>query len=308
MSRRPDETTRDGAESSGTERTPTQLQLRMARDIVEYMCRRSMHAGDHVTEQELVDALQVSRSPIRGALAHLATRGIVEQRPNRGFFLALDSDELRPDGFDLPRSDEEKLLSSIVGDWFESRIPRSFSQAEFCRRYALGRWTASRVLLKLSEDGILSRNRGHGWRFNLAIDVGTVGKESHVFRMALEPGAIRSPDFELDRGLARLSRRNHEMILEPASGNPSSHVLADIDAACHRLIGVSSRNRFFSAAIDRQNALRRALSYVSTEAPRELRSWAEHLEILSALERGEREHAAELMKQHIANAYDRPRS
>ena len=124
--------------------------------------------------------------------------------------------------------------------------------------------------------------------------------------MALEPGAIRSPDFELDRGLARLSRRNHEMVLNRAQDRPSGHVLADIDAAFHRLIGVSSRNRFFSAAIDRQNALRRALSYVRTEEPRELRSWAEHLEILTALERGEREHASELMKQHIAHAYERP--
>ena len=96
------------------------------------------------------------------------------------------------------------------------------------------------------------------------------------------------------------------MILDSARDRPSSHVLADIDAAFHRLIGVSSRNRFFSAAIDRQNALRRALSYVSTREPRELRSWSEHLEILTALERGQREQAAELMKQHIANAYTRP--
>ena len=58
MSRRPSVTTQNAAGSSEAERPPTQLQLRMARDIVEYMCRRSMHAGDHVTEQELVDALQ----------------------------------------------------------------------------------------------------------------------------------------------------------------------------------------------------------------------------------------------------------
>ena len=292
----------------GSEKMPTQLQIRMSHDILEYLCRQGMKAEDHVTEQELVNAFQVSRSPVRGALAYLATREILQQRPNRGYFLRVDSDELRPDSLDLPRTREEALLSSIVTDWFAGRIPRSFSQAEFCRRYGLGRWTASRILLKLSEDGILSRNRGHGWRFELAADVGTAREESHDFRMTLEPGAIRSPHFELDRDLGRLARRNHETILDQSNGEPTAGTLADADAAFHRLIGVSSRNRFFRAAIERQSALRRALSYVNPGVPRVLRSWAEHLEILDALDRGDREEAAKLMERHISDAHGQARA
>ena len=306
MSRRPTVPARSETEMSGRERSPTRLQIRMAHDILEYMSQRGMDAGNHLTERELVDALRVSRSPIRGALSHLATKGIVEQRPNRGYFLTLNSDELRPDGLELPRPDEENLLSSIVSDWFERRIPRSFSQAEFCRLYGIGRSSATRILLKLSEDGIITRNRGHGWRFELAPNIGTVGKESHDFRMALEPGAIRSPEFALDPVLARLSRRNHEAVLDPSAGEPSNHALADVDIAFHRLIGVSSRNRFFSTAIDRQNALRRALSYVNPDGRCGLEAWTEHLEILDALEQGDREQAAVLMRRHIANACRHP--
>ena len=282
---------------------PTQLQIRMSHDILEYICRQGRKTGDHVTEQELVEAFQVSRSPVRGALAYLATQGILVQRPNRGYFLELDSDEIRPDSLELPTTNEDALLSSIISDWFSGRIPRSFSQAEFCRRYHLGRWTASRILVRLSEDGILSRNRGHGWRFELAADISIARTESHFFRLLLEPGAIRAPDFRLDRELSRLARHNHETVLDSSHGEPSAGTLADLDAAFHRLIGVSSNNRFFRAAIDRQSALRCALNYVSPARTRALDSWAEHMEILDALENGDREQAAVLMERHITNAH-----
>ena len=284
---------------------PTELQIKMAYEILGYLCRQGMRAGNHLTEQELVDAFQVSRSPLRGAMAYLAEKGILEQRPNRGFFVKLDNDELDLDSLELPKTSEDTLLTSIVEDWFARRIPRSFSQAEFCRRYKLGRWTSSRILLKLSEDGIISRKRGHGWRFEISPNATATRYESYGFRRSIEPGAIRSPDFELDPDLARLARRSHEAALAPDDGGPSPATLEDIDAAFHRLIGVSSRNQFILAAIERQNSLRRALSYANWNRPRDLHSWAEHMEILDALEKGERERAAGLMERHLANAQDR---
>lgn len=284
---------------------PTELQIKMAYEILGYLCRQGMRAGNHLTEQELVDAFQVSRSPLRGAMAYLAEKGILEQRPNRGFFVKLDNDELNLDSLELPKTSEGTLLTSIVEDWFARRIPRSFSQAEFCRRYKLGRWTSSRILLKLSENGIISRKRGHGWRFEISPNATATRYESYGFRRSIEPGAIRSPDFELDPDLARLARRSHEAALDTDDGGPSPATLEDIDAAFHRLIGVSSRNQFIFAAIERQNSLRRALSYANWNRPRDLHSWAEHMEILDALEQGERERAAGLMERHLANAQDR---
>ena len=263
-----------------------------------------MTVGAHLTEQELVDTFQVSRSPIRGALAYLEDKGIVRHRPNRGYFATVSSAELRPNYLDIPTTTEDRLFASIVRDWFESRIPRSFSQTEFCRRYDLGRWTSSRILLKLSEDGIVSRNRGHGWRFELSPDIDTARDESYLFRMEIEPGAILSRGFDLDRELAGLTRRDHLTTLDGKDGAPSVGTLADIDATFHRMIGVSSRNRFFLAAVERQNSLRRALSYVNWDRPHALDSWSEYMDILDALERGEREEAADLMRLHLARAHD----
>ena len=289
-------------ESAPGGKAPSELQLKIARSILEYLYRRGMNAGNHLTELELVDEFQVSRSPIRGALAYLAEKGIVERRPNRGFFLKVSSHELGPDGLNLPETAEEKLLVSIAGDWFENRVPRSFSEAEFRRRYQLGRMAASRILLKLSADGIITRNRGHGWQFEQTLNTRATCDESYAFRMVVEPAAIRSSSFELDRGLAEMSRRQHEGVLNASSQATAPGTLTGIDAAFHRLLGISSRNRFFLAVIERQNSLRRVMEYASWSRKRLLESCAQHMDILSALERDDREEAAELMRHHLESA------
>ena len=289
-------------ESASGAKAPSELQLKMARSILEYLCRHGMNAGNHLTELELVDEFQVSRSPIRGALAYLAEKGIVERRPNRGFFLKVSSHELGPDGLNLPETTEEKLLVSIAADWFENRVPRSFSEAEFRRRYELGRMAASRVLLKLSADGIITRNRGHGWQFEQTLNTRATYDESYAFRMVVEPAAIRSPSFELDRGLAEMSRRHHDAVLNASLQATAPGTLTSIDAAFHRLLGISSRNRFFLAVIERQNSLRRVMEYASQGREHLLESCVQHMDILSALERDDREEAAELMRNHLESA------
>ena len=302
MARQDNPETPVAQESASGGKAPSELQLKMARSILEYLCRRRMNAGNHLTELELVDEFQVSRSPIRGALSYLAERGIVERRPNRGYFLKVSSHELGPDGLDLPATTEEKLLVSIAGDWFENKVPRSFSEAEFRRRYELGRMAASRVLLKLSADGIITRNRGHGWQFEQTLNTRATYDESYAFRSVVEPAAIRSSSFELDRGLAEMFRRHHEAVLNASSQAAAPGTLTNIDAAFHRLLGVSSRNRFFLAVIERQNSLRRVMEYASWSRERMLESCVQHMDILSALERGEREEAAELMQHHLDSA------
>ena len=284
--------------------TPSPLQLEMARNILEFLCRRGMNAGNHLTERELVDEFQVSRSPIRGALFYLAELGILERRPNRGFFVKLGGHELRPDRLDLPRTDDEELVVAVVEDWFEKRVPHSFSEAEFRRRYGLGKMTANRILSRLSEDGIISRNLGHGWRFEPTLDTKEARDDSYAFRMALEPAAIRSPTFELDRGSAEMCRRQHDAALRPEREKPSFSTLIDIDATFHRLIGVSARNRYFLAAIERQISLRRTLEYATwtNVKARVLESCGEHMTILDALERNERDHAAEMMRLHLVGS------
>ena len=298
----PSPTAADGTAEAA--RTRSEVQLKMARTIVEYLCRRGMNVGNHVTEQELVDEFRISRSPVRAALSYLAEQGVFEQRPNRGYFVKLDGHSLRKLSLETPRTSEENLLGAIARDWFAKKVPESFTEAEFRRRYDLGRSVATRVLFKLWEDGIISRNRGHGWRFESTLHTKATRDESYAFRIVVEPAAIRSPTFELDRGMAELCRRHHELVLDPVPEGTSLGTLSDIDIAFHRMIGVSSRNRFFLAAIERQNSLRRIIAYANWNKARMIGSCVEHMEILSAIERDEREEAAELMQHHLVSAHN----
>ena len=295
-------TAADSAAAAG--RTPSEVQLKLARTIVEYLCRNDMNPGNHVTEQELVEEFRISRSPVRAALAYLAERGVCEQRPNRGYFVKLDGHSLRKLSLEMPTTAEEKLLGAIARDWFAKKVPQSFSEAEFCRRYDLGRSVATRVLFKLSEDGVISRNRGHGWRFESTLNTQETRNESYAFRVIVEPAAILSPSFELDRGAADLCRRHHELVLDPGPVETPLSTLSDIDVGFHRMIAVSSRNRFFGAAIERQNTLRRMTAYANSNKARMIGSCVEHMEILAAIERDEREEAAELMRHHIVSAHN----
>ena len=274
----------------------------MARSIWHYVRRHHMNAGIHLKELELADALRVSRTPIRGALSYLAERGLVEHRPNRGYFLKVSSDEMDLDALELPETVQHRFLEALASEWFAHQGPQSFSEREFRIRHGLGRLATSRILSKLSDEGIVSRNQGHGWHIEPSLNHKGTREESYAFRMALEPGAIRSRAFKLDHGLADLSRRDHEAALHSPVERTALATLTTIDAAFHRLIGVSSRNRHVLAAIERQNALRRIMRYASWDKVRMLETCAQHLEILAALNGDARETAAQLMEHHLESA------
>ena len=274
----------------------------MARSIRHYVCRHHMIAGNHLAEQKLVAALRVSRSPIRGALSYLAARGIVEHRRHRGYFLKVNSREMGLEELEVPETAEDRALDAIAGDWFANQGPQSFSESAFRTRYGLGRLTASRILYKLSDEGIVSQNRGRGWQFESSLIHKGTRDERYAFRVAIEPAAIRSPAFELDHGLAEISRRDHEAALHLPVERTSLATLTTIDAGFHRLIGVSSRNRHFLADIERQNALRRVMKHASWNKKRMLESRAQHLEILAALNSDDRENMAQLMEHHLETA------
>ena len=69
-----------------------------------------MQAGQPMRQEEIARQLGVSRLPVREALNRLATEGLVELKPRRGFFVtSLDADEIE-DIFDM-----RALLESRAG-------------------------------------------------------------------------------------------------------------------------------------------------------------------------------------------------
>lgn len=60
--------------------------------IYEYVCEKIQNGeykvGDRIVEEDLSKKMGVSRTPIREALAHLSSQGIIEKIPRRGFFIS----------------------------------------------------------------------------------------------------------------------------------------------------------------------------------------------------------------------------
>ena len=85
------------------------LPSRLAAQIVERMRQTGWPAGAHLREQELADAFRVSRTPVRMALQSLQEQGIVESRPNRGFFLKEQASPAGPGDVAVDATHEDPL-------------------------------------------------------------------------------------------------------------------------------------------------------------------------------------------------------
>ena len=62
--------------------------------ILDYIRDHRLPAGHHLPTQTLADAFKVSRAPINAALRELEKKEVVCSEPNRGFFVASNSNAL----------------------------------------------------------------------------------------------------------------------------------------------------------------------------------------------------------------------
>jgi DNA-binding GntR family transcriptional regulator len=67
-------------------RRPLREQIRD--EILSRLVRGDFPVGGRINEGQLADDLGVSRTPLREALANLAQEGVLELRPNRGYWLS----------------------------------------------------------------------------------------------------------------------------------------------------------------------------------------------------------------------------
>jgi DNA-binding GntR family transcriptional regulator len=126
---------------------------------------------------------------------------------------------------------------------------------------------------------------------------------SYRFRICIEPAAILEPSFALDRQAADLCRARHEQLLAHRLAQVPMSAIFDGDAEFHSLVAASSANPFFTAAIERQNSLRRLVEYFApTDRSRLQASLREHLEILDLLAHGRCTEAAGLMQRHLEHS------
>lgn len=292
---------RNGQRENSASLRVNQFHADLARRIIGLVRERDCPAGYQLKEQWLAGELGLSRSPVRAALRLLDQFGIVRTAPNQGCFLARPAEELDDDNWGLPPTGEERLHGALTRDRFANRLNKQINVTELVRRYGASRSLVERVLARLTDEGLVEREAGRGWRFPPTVDNPRVYEESYRFRLTIEPMAILDPGFCPDRNRLGALKRQHEELIDDLARALPSRRLVEVDADFHESIGAWSNNRFILQAIQQQTRLRRLMEFqfIMVEPERMAQSCREHLMILDALEKGDREKAADFMREHI---------
>jgi DNA-binding GntR family transcriptional regulator len=272
----------------------------LAARILDHLRDLGLEPGTHVAEQRLADHFQVSRTPVRLALAVLAESGAVAREPNRGFFIA------RPPAAvtrgELPLEEDDKLYYRIAEDRLNGRIPVRITEAQLVRRYRTTRKRIAATLSRMGHEGWLKRLPGHGWAFEPMLDSVKGYEDGYRFRAAIEPAALRQPGYRLSaQAIGRLREAQRDFLDHNARYTDAQAF--DLGAGFHETIVAASGNAFLLDSLQRVNAVRRLFEYrAKRDRASILGQYREHVSLLDLIEAGKLEQAARLMEKHLVGA------
>jgi DNA-binding GntR family transcriptional regulator len=282
---------------------PGQNSRRLANQILDFVRKARFEPGHHLREQQLADLLGVSRTPTRNALNLLVEEGIVEARRNQGFFLVKAFDALQRVQLDVMSSVVDSLYERLVNDRLSGAIANSLTQTEIARRYNVDRVTLMKTLTRMAEDGLVKRNKGHGWSFLPTLDDAAL-RSGYQFRLMVEPANFLQPQFTPNAAALERSRLQHLYLSSHSNSAAVSNVqLFETDAQFHEMFAEFGGNTFVIQAIQQQNRLRKLFEFAGYANRRRVRDWCtEHLAIIDAVAAGQYEQASELMRTHLSYA------
>ena len=282
----------------------TQLQSRVARDIVAFARRDNLLAGDHLVESALAVRIGTSRSPINAALRYLARIGVLTHDRNRGYFLNADARSLNELATRFSSQPDDPLYLKIAEDRLARQLPDAVSEIDLMRRYDVSRSTLRQVLARIQKEDWIEKSVGHGWIFQPTIDTQAAYEESYVFRSAIEPVGLMSSRFAADPGELAALRRQQQFIRDGGYATMAAIELFEANCLFHETLAKWSANRFIAQGVRRADQLRRLVEYrqaAQERGPRRAQT-IEHLAILDAIEQRQQAQAAELMRNHLEGA------
>ncbi|MGI3165364.1 GntR family transcriptional regulator [Pseudooceanicola sp. 200-1SW] len=271
----------------------TPLHHRLAQNIVEDAVLAGHLPGAHLVTSQLAAKFQISRTPIVRALDLLTDQGVLERRSNRGYFI-LDLDRFDREEI---QSDDERLYWRAVNDIYDECLPESFDETLLIKRYEQPRRTVARLLQRLSDEGVLRRRVGVGWRIETVLRTPEDVRKSLRYRMSIELGALAEPGYHAPHEEVLAAIREQKLIL--SEGTHSKETF-ERNARFHEKLVSWSNNSFFVEAAVQHNKLRRLWEYRHFKAAKDIRkSTEEHIEILRELAVGNTARARELLSEHL---------
>lgn len=261
-------------------------------------------SGAHLAAQGLADRLKVSRQPISEALLLLEEHGVVRRERNRGFFLAVQHDEIPEELLAEAVANDTDLAEAvyfrIAEDRLRGELPESISEASLRTRYGLSKGQLTLLLNRISQEGWIERKPGYGWAFATMLTTPDSLLQSYRLRLAVEPAALLEPTYRLERSVLERCRQAEIHLLEGGIDTDSADRLHNRGVNFHESLVEASGNAFFVDTIRRVNRVRRLLSYRSMKERSRYREHCEqHLNILELLEKERNEEASEAMRAHL---------
>jgi DNA-binding GntR family transcriptional regulator len=152
----------------------------------------------------------------------------------------------------------------------------------------------------MSADQIVERAAGQLWLFSAEATSAEGIASSYEYRLVLEPAALASKSFSVDVSALAAIRRSLEAVLALGEQHIDMARFEPVDFEFHAMIARGCANPYISSALAAHHRKRRtAMRLLTLSSFRLMESTREHLAILSAIEQGQFDTAADLMRVHL---------
>lgn len=283
--------------TSGKKSTP--LLNKLSQRIVAFISGDKLEPETHLGEEFLAQRFKVSRTPVRAALELLASLGVVEKRPNKGFFVIADPKSIVTEPL-VEEEPDDQIYFRVVEDRLDNRLPEKISELELRRRYALTKTGVASLLRRMTQEGWIARLPGHGWEFLPVLVSEEAYDQGYQFRALIEPAALLTEDFYLSPETINKLRSAQLAMLDGGISKFSNTETFQIGAQFHESLVSASGNMFFADAVKRMNRARRLLDYrTQNDRSRLVQTCKEHLALLDLIEANKLQEASDFLRSHL---------
>ncbi|MEN5035810.1 GntR family transcriptional regulator [Pseudomonas sp. TWI929] len=282
------------------------LVQRIVSEIRQKIQLGELAPGAHLSAQKVADSFQVSRSPAREALTTLAEQKLLEQIPNRGFFVLEMPGEVVPGSDEVTSLEEPPEYYRLSEDWLNDAIPAEVTEKYLRDRYGLTKFQVTDMLNRAAKVGWAEPKPGYGWRFLDVAKTPETLEQIYRVRALIEPAALLESSFICDLEVLRRLKKEQSDLLAGGIDTLPADMLLKSGIRFHEELIKLSGNPLYLMILRQLNNMRRLIEYRSMiDRKRLYTQCAEHLRMVELVEEGDNLEAAHLMKRHLSGSFAR---